>query len=153
MQALELKLPPPLIASLAGLGMWLTSQQTPELTLLWRWHLEIACLLALSGGLFDISGALAFYKFRTTINPLKPANTSAMVTCGVYRYSRNPMYCGLLLMLCGWAIYLSHPLAFLGLPAFVAYLNRFQIIPEERVLSEKFGAEYAAYCNSVRRWL
>jgi len=152
LQALELKLPPPLITGLTGFGMWLLCNQTPELTLLWRWHFEVACVLALTGGVFDISGALVFRKARTTINPLKPAKTSAMVTCGIYRYSRNPMYFGLLLILCGWAIYLSHPLAFLGLPAFVAYLNRFQIIPEERLLSEKFGAQYSAYRKSVRRW-
>jgi protein-S-isoprenylcysteine O-methyltransferase Ste14 len=67
--------------------------------------------------------------------------------------SRNPMYVGLLLLLAGWALHLSHPLALLGLPAFVAYMNRFQIAPEERALRAKFGPAYEDYARAVRRWL
>lgn len=150
---LELKVPPPVIASVTGLGMWLIVKYLPSLSLVWPWHLEIASALAVSGAFFDISGALAFRKVKTTINPIRPANTSAMVISGIYRYSRNPMYFGLLLILCAWATYLAHPLAFLGLPVFVAYISRFQILPEERVLALKFGADYANYLNTVRRWI
>jgi len=63
------------------------------------------------------------------------------------------MYLGFLLVLLGWALYLSHPLAFAFLPAFVVYMNRFQIGPEEKVMRAKFGAEYCSYVSSVRRWL
>ena len=75
-----------------------------------------------------------------------------MVTSGVYRVSRNPMYAGLLLGLAGWALHLAHPLPFVVLPLFVAYLNRFQIAPEERWLAERFGADFTAYQSRVRRW-
>ena len=78
---------------------------------------------------------------------------SNMVTSGIYRFSRNPMYLGFFLALAGWATYLSHLLAFALLPLFVLYINRFQILPEERALSDKFPQEYTAYKGSVRRWL
>ena len=87
------------------------------------------------------------------MNPTKPDGTSALVVSGVYRLSRNPMYVGALFALGGWAAFLSHPLPVLFLPVFVAYMDRFQIAPEERVLSSKFGTEYETYKKSVRRWL
>ena len=152
-QWLELKLPPPLLAGLAGGAMWLVARQLPAWALNWPGQPELATVLAVAGGLIDLSGAVAFHRARTTINPLNPDNTSAMVTRGVYRFSRNPMYLGLLLMLSGWAIYLTHPLAWLGLPLFMLVLTRLQILPEERILNKKFGVHYAAYAAKVRRWL
>jgi protein-S-isoprenylcysteine O-methyltransferase Ste14 len=83
---------------------------------------------------------------------LKP-RASSMVTWGVYSRSRNPMYLGGLIMLLGWAVYVSNVLAFLLLPAYVLYINRFQIAPEERALTALFGQSYAAYQLRVRRWL
>jgi protein-S-isoprenylcysteine O-methyltransferase Ste14 len=76
-----------------------------------------------------------------------------MVTSGIYRLSRNPMYLGFLFGLTGWAIFLSHVLALALLPAFVAYMNRFQISSEEQALAARFGAEFVAYKDSVGRWL
>ena len=68
-------------------------------------------------------------------------------------YSRNPMYLGFLLLLLALACYLMNVAAMALLPLFVLYMNRFQIAPEERFLLQKFGAEYQAYCERVRRWL
>ncbi len=79
--------------------------------------------------------------------------TVALVTEGVYRYTRNPMYLGMLCFLLAWALWLSTPLALLGLALYVGYLNRFQIGPEERVLEERFGTRFTSYCATVRRWL
>jgi len=76
-----------------------------------------------------------------------------MVTWGVYALSRNPMYLGGLIMLLGWAVFLSNALAFLFLPVYVLYINRFQIAPEERVLTSLFGQTYVAYQARTRRWL
>ncbi len=87
------------------------------------------------------------------MNPIKPGAASSLVSSGVYRFTRNPMYLGLSVTLLGWAMFLSNPLALLAVPLFVLYINRFQINPEERVLSSLFGAEYAAYKEKVRRWL
>jgi protein-S-isoprenylcysteine O-methyltransferase Ste14 len=75
------------------------------------------------------------------------------VTWGIYAITRNPMYLGGLVILSGWAIFLSNALAFLFLPTYVLYINRFQIKPEERALTALFGQEYVAYQGRVRRWL
>ena len=88
-----------------------------------------------------------------TVSPLDPEQTEHFVSDGVYRFSRNPMYAGLGCWLVAWAGYLAHPLPWLFLAAFVAYMTWFQIMPEERVLAQKFGAEYESYCWRVRRWL
>ena len=63
------------------------------------------------------------------------------------------MYLGIVLILAGWAAWLSNVLSLSGAFAFVAYMNRFQIRPEERALRAKFGADYEAFAKSVRRWL
>ena len=87
------------------------------------------------------------------MNPTKPGATSSLVTGGVFRLTRNPMYLSLVLYLLAWAVYLSNWLALLLVPLFVLYLDRFQIKPEERALSALFGPEYASYQARVRRWL
>jgi protein-S-isoprenylcysteine O-methyltransferase Ste14 len=63
------------------------------------------------------------------------------------------MYLGLAIVLLGWAWYLAHPVAALGVPAFVAWMNRSQIPREERALEQLFGAEFVRYKSRVRRWL
>ena len=83
---------------------------------------------------------------------MKP-HASSLVTRGVYAMSRNPMYLGGLIILFGWAIYLLNVLAFVFLPAYVLYINRFQITPEERSLTSLFGQPYVAYQARARRWL
>jgi protein-S-isoprenylcysteine O-methyltransferase Ste14 len=96
---------------------------------------------------------IAFRANKTTVSPLNPGAASAIVSSGVYRFSRNPMYLGFLLALAACAIYLSNALAALFLPAFVGYMNVFQIKPEERALLAKFGPVYSQYMASVRRWI
>jgi len=84
---------------------------------------------------------------------MTPQSASALVVSGIYRFTRNPMYVGFLFVLLGWAVWLSNGLSFLFLPAFVLYMNRFQIQPEERALHARFGQEFVAYTSRVRRWL
>jgi len=127
--------------------------QLPSLSIALPGHHGLAAIISGVGIFFILAGVYEFQKAKTTLNPTTPAATSSVVASGIYRVSRNPMYVGFLLVLTGWAIFLSHPLPFLLLPAFVAYMNRFQISPEERVLSAKFGDEYDTYKQSVRRWL
>ncbi len=99
------------------------------------------------------SGMVEFRRDKTTINPIKASSASSLVTGSIYRYTRNPMYVGLLLTIVGWAAYLANPLTFLFAPLFVLYINRFQIGPEERVLTKLFGAPYVAYMGKARRWI
>jgi protein-S-isoprenylcysteine O-methyltransferase Ste14 len=101
----------------------------------------------------DVAGLVAFRRARTTINPLSPHKASALVTGGIYRWTRNPMYLGMAALLLAWGLWLANAGALAVIAAFVAYLNRFQIAPEERALEARFGAEFAAYRARVRRWL
>ena len=112
-----------------------------------------AVIIALAGGGFSLAGIISFRRAQTTVNPMKPETTSSLVCSGIYRITRNPMYVGLLVVLVAWSVFLSSAWALLGALVFVLYINRFQIAPEERALSSKFGKEYAAYKQSARRWL
>jgi protein-S-isoprenylcysteine O-methyltransferase Ste14 len=153
LQALELKIPPPVFAALIAGAMWAISRVAPSIDAPDPIRIPVAAILALAGGLFLIAGMVSFALARTTINPLKPETTAYLVRSGVYGISRNPMYVGLLFVLLGWAVYLASAWALLGPVVFVPYMNRFQIAPEERVLSARFGTEYADYASKVRRWL
>jgi protein-S-isoprenylcysteine O-methyltransferase Ste14 len=153
MHALELKIPPPVVALLAATVMWLASRAAPSLGFDVPARRMIAAGLALAGVVVSVMGVVSFYRARTTVNPMRPQAASSLVVSGVYRVSRNPMYVGLLLVLLGWAVLLSNVLAFAILPAFILYVNRFQIGPEETALAKMFGEQYATYRSRVRRWL
>lgn len=153
MQWLEHKIPPPVVGALVGAAMWLAAPLGPALALGATTMYVLAAILAVVAVTFDLLGLLAFRASRTTINPLKPERASTLVTGGVYRVTRNPMYVGLCLILLAWAVYLSALLPFLGPIIYVLYVTRFQILPEERVLGQLFGKQYAHYTTRVRRWL
>lgn len=153
MQWLELKIPPLLVwLAIAG-AMFGVAYSAPGLSFTLAGSSAIAMALVALGGAVAIAGVIAFRDKRTTVNPLTPSASSSVVSGGVYRVSRNPMYLGFLLALAGWAVYLSNAGAALLLPAFVVYMTQYQIRPEERALLAKFGSEYAQYASRVRRWL
>lgn len=112
----------------------------------------LAAGLALMGAGTAILGVVEFRRAKTTVDPRTPDQSASLVTGGVYRLSRNPMYAGFLLALFGWGLFLGSAWSLLFLPAFVFYMNRFQIIPEERFMRAKFGNSYDAYSDRVRRW-
>jgi protein-S-isoprenylcysteine O-methyltransferase Ste14 len=153
MRSLELKVPPPIVALVVALLMWAVAAATPALGWSAASRISGAVALLLAGFAVRAAAQLALLRARTTINPINPSNTSALVSGGIYRFTRNPMYLGRLLQLAGWAVFLSNVLATVLLPAYVLYITRFQIQPEERALLERFGEEYAAYQQGVRRWL
>lgn len=156
MSVLELKIPPPLVAAAVAGGMYAAASLLPQvlaLELPQGTRLGVALALAGAGACFDLAGLLAFRKAKTTVNPLTPSKSATVVTTGVYRLTRNPMYLGLALMLLGLAVYLASVWALFGPLVFAAYITRFQIVPEERVLTARFGAAFSTYCARVRRWL
>ena len=153
MKALELKIPPPLVALLIGVGMWLLARATLSLQLPAALRLGAALVLAAAGIGAAVSGVVAIHRAKTTLNPFNPDETTSLVTNGIFERTRNPMYLGLLLVVTAWAVYLCVPWALLGPLVFVFYLNRFQIAPEERIMAAKFGNEFSAYRQKVRRWL
>ncbi|HYD75073.1 isoprenylcysteine carboxylmethyltransferase family protein [Ramlibacter sp.] len=153
MASLEHKIPPPVIGALAAGAMWGAAGLGPAFTLPSAARMVAVALLVVAGLSFDLLGLVAFRSSRTTVNPLAPQRASALVTSGVYRITRNPMYLGMALLLLAWALYLSSWLALLGPIAFVLYITRFQILPEERALRAIFGDEFTRYAAQVRRWL
>lgn len=152
LNALELKVPPLALVFVSGALMWLVSA-SPTFTIALPWRSTFAPIFYTVGSAIVVAGVLTFRRMKTTVNPLTPEATTTMVTSGIYRFTRNPMYLGFFLVLIGWAIYLSNWLAFAVLPLFVWYMNRFQILPEERALGSKFPEAFTTYTRSVRRWV
>ncbi|MGY0194721.1 methyltransferase family protein [Leptothrix sp. BB-4] len=153
MSRLDHKIPPPVVGALIALAMWALAKLGPAFGLPPGLRIVVVALLVLAGLAFDLLGLLAFLAARTTINPLRPEQASTLVTGGVYRITRNPMYVGMACPLTAWAVHLAALPAWLGPVAFVLYITRFQIEPEERILADRFGDDYRAWCARVRRWL
>jgi len=150
---LELKIPPPIVALAVGAIMWLADWWLP-LQSGRSFNRTVVAVVILAVGLTTTAIAVfGFRKAQTTINPTTPGAASAIVSTGIYRVTRNPMYLGFLLALIAWAVFLGNVVSALIPMVFVMYMNRFQIAPEERALRLRFGEAYEAYLRSVRRWL
>ncbi len=153
MKSLELKIPPVALVIIVAAGMWGVSRLTPS----WSFDFQGATWLAMGIGLVGCCiaalGVWEFGRAGTTVDPRVPDKSEKLVVSGVYKFSRNPMYLGFLLILCAWSLKLNSPLSLLLLPFFVLYMNRFQIIPEERWMLDKFDESYEKYCTQVRRWI
>lgn len=151
---LELKAPPPIIFAvsllMAGLlNYFFPSARFAKTTLIWI--LCGGCFLA--SGLIGLTSLVAFFKVRTTVNPVDVKSATVLVDSGLYAFSRNPMYLALALLLLSICFYLANPFSLFGVLFFVVYITYFQIIPEERALLSIFGEKYRRYCKRVRRWL
>ena len=153
MRSLELVIPPPVVLVLVGIAMWLIAPYTSRVEVADETRLWASGILAAVG--IGIAGAaiVAFRIARTTINPMKPANSTTLIATGIYRLSRNPIYLGDIAVLVAWAVFLAAPWMLAGPVVFMAYTSRFQIAPEERALADRFGDTYALYVAQVRRWL
>ncbi len=150
---MELKVIPVVVFAVAGLLMWLLAATIPALDFHFMFRRVVIIVLMVTGITIGIAGVAAFRLQRTTVNPAEPQRASTLVTSGVFRFSRNPMYLGLLLLLIAWGLVVQNVAAFVVLPAFVIYMSRYQIRPEERALASLFGSDFDAYRQRVRRWL
>lgn len=149
---MKLKIPPIGVFLLFAGFMFLLAEYLPVgyFDFFGRTYLIVSlCSIALLIGLISI---FQFFKSRTSIDPMTPSKASSLVTKGLYQYSRNPMYLALLLLLLAWGLYLGNAFNTLLAAGFVYYMNAFQILPEEEMLSRKFGKAYQKYCIMVRRW-
>ncbi|CAL78371.1 conserved hypothetical protein; putative membrane protein [Bradyrhizobium sp. ORS 278] len=153
MRWLEHRIPPPIVVVIVAAAMWPLARFAPVVPLDDRWRWILAASLALCGLLVARAGVAAFARHKTTINPVNIDAASSLVTSGIFARTRNPMYLGMTLLLLGWAVVLAGAWTFLGPVAFVLFITRFQIIPEERVMTAKFGAAYETYQREVRRWI
>ncbi len=150
---LEKRIPPLLLVVIFGVAMWGLASFTSPLGMNNTPLAVVAGAAFVLGTLFPVAGVVAFRQAQTTVDPRTPEASSALVSSGIYRYSRNPMYVGFALWLLAWAIFLGSGWALLGVVGFVLYMNRFQIAPEERALRELFGDTFRDYEQRVRRWL
>jgi protein-S-isoprenylcysteine O-methyltransferase Ste14 len=152
MKILETLIPPPLVTAAAIACIWFANRQGWGN---WSWqfpHWLIGIWIGFSLFLMLLA-VIEMFRQRTTVNPLTPNRSTALVTKGIFKYSRNPIYLGDALLVIAAGLFFSN-LAFIpALIAFVAYINRFQIIPEERALESKFSEAFAQYQQKTRRWV
>tara|TARA_B100001063_G_C16599346_1_gene469862 strand:- start:231 stop:689 length:459 start_codon:yes stop_codon:yes gene_type:complete len=150
---LEQKIPPVIVFLISVILMWVTTKVAGFLSVYHPFKIQSLTLCVLLGVGFALLGVASFKKHKTSVHPIKTERVVSLVTSGVYQYSRNPMYVGMLLCLVGIGLYTFNPLNILFIVLFVWYMNKYQIIPEEKFLTDKFGASYTEYMKTVRRWL
>jgi protein-S-isoprenylcysteine O-methyltransferase Ste14 len=153
MRYLELRIPPPIVGLVVAAAMWVIASRP----LIWPPSTSVRLLagviLLVIGIALALSAVISFRRAQTTVNPLKPETSTSLVSTGIFVRTRNPMYLGMLIGLLAWAVYLASALALLGPVAFVLYITRFQIVPEERAMHSLFGSAFTEYSQRVRRWL
>ena len=146
-------LPPPVVLVIAAGLMLLTHARLPAAAIQFPGQTLVALIIAGISLLLVAAAAVHFRRAGTTVNPVQPENASQLVATGPYRYSRNPMYVADVGLLLAFAVYLGSPASVLGIAAFIAWIHWLQIRREEEALLTHFGADYARYCERVRRWL
>ncbi len=144
---------PPVFGLVFAIMMWALDKHLPLANIINPPINKTGFIFIGTGLLVDLWSLYLFVKSKTTFHPLKLEETSTIVTTGMYRISRNPMYLGMLLLLIGLAILLGSLSPFLILPLFVLVINHQQIRHEEAMLLDKFGQEYQEYKMKVRRWI
>lgn len=150
---LETRIPPPVVMLVFALLAWACTTVVPWGLFTLPVREAIVAIIAVSGVLLNALPKILFGRAGTTVNPLHPERSSRLVTSGIYRYTRNPMYLGQTLVLLAWCLWWQHPLSLLAVPAFVLYITRFQILPEERQLSLQFAEAFQQFRTRTRRGL
>jgi protein-S-isoprenylcysteine O-methyltransferase Ste14 len=150
---LDLKLPPVLQLLVAAGLVGALDRLPPFAGLNFPGQTALAGLLYAAGAGLILAAAYTFRKADTTLTPLNPEQTSTLVVSGVFRYSRNPVYLGLAVILAGLAVHLGTPTGLAVPLVFAGTITRFQIIPEERALAENFGDAFERYKRTTRRWI
>lgn len=150
---MRLLIPPPVALLIAAALAWVLARETPLTAFDFPGRAVAAVVILLAGLALMFTAAWSFWRAGTSINPLRPGRARVLLTDGVFALSRNPIYLADVLLLLALVVWLGVPLNLLVVAGFAGYLQRYQIRPEERALAAKFGAEYARYRRSVRRWL
>ncbi len=145
------RLPPLLLVLLLAMTMLVLDRALPSLRVLQPPIAYLGAVPVVFGVLIVLISAWLFRFRKTTINPF--GEPAVMVQDGFYRFSRNPMYLGMLLVLTGVGLWLGNALALLLAPAFLVIMTRWYIVREEQLLDARFGDVYRAYRSRVRRWI
>ena len=151
MTNIKTKLPPPLVALIFGFLINYTKNIFPKIEI--KNQIIFGSFMIINGLIIILSAIILFKKYQTTISPLNPSNATKLITNGIYKFSRNPMYLGLLLVLLGISIIFNLTGGFFFILLFISYMNLFQIIPEENAMVDLFKDEFLEYEINVRRWI
>ena len=149
---LEARIPGPFVAIVIAGGMLLLSP-TASLPISDSPREIISTAIAVASGVIAVAAFFSFWRARTTFNPVHPERASTLLTRGAFGFTRNPLYLSLALLLLAYAVKLGSVVAFGGPPLFLAYITRFQVVPEERAMLANFGSAWTEYTQTVRRWI
>lgn len=149
---MRLKIPPVFVFFVFGVLMYLLARFLPVGYFDFFGRRYLMYTLFIIAGSIGFISLLQFFKSKTSVDPTAPFKASKLVTSGIYQYTRNPMYLGLLLALLAWGLWLGNAFNALLAAGFVVYMNTFQVVPEEEALQKMFGKAYKQYCTLVRRW-
>ena len=146
-----IKIPPPLIVLVLIISIYFSSKKIDLINI--PLQLEISIFILSAGILIFVNPVLQFIKSKTTVNPIQFEEVNKLVTSGIFKYSRNPMYLGMLMIVLSTSIFYLNIYSILTPLLFILWINKFQIKREEEFLTEKFGDEYLSYKKKTRRWI
>lgn len=150
---MNLKIPPVLVFSICVALAWLTKFVASSFSYFSVLNDTVGYAFITIGFIIGLSGVIEFLKHKTTVDPTAPSKTKTIVSSGIYKFTRNPMYLGMAIGLFGIITFLGNALSLLTLVIFIWYMTQFQIKPEEEALKLKFGEAYLIYLKKVRRWI
>lgn len=152
---MKAKILPDMVLLACGMAMWCMATFVPQCSFAFPYSKLLSGLIFLMGLLLSAFGNRLLSVYRTTSRPdwHSLSDVTTLVTSGVFRYTRNPIYLGMAIMLLGWTVFLENWLSALGVVFFVGFITYNQVIPEENALTKRFGESYIRYRNRVRRWL
>ena len=145
------RIPPPIVTFICGITIYYSKSYFNQF--LSYSNNRISLFLLILGLFVFISAVRSFRKQRTTVNPLEPRQASSLVVSGIFKYSRNPMYLGMLIVLLSISFKFNLAGGIVISLFFYLFITRFQIFPEEEAMNELFGDEFIEYSNKTRRWI
>ena len=148
---METKIPPPIVTLVFGLSIYFSRGIFQVIEIKHSFYFGI--LLLLLGFVILISAVRLFRKDKTTVNPLSPEQATKLVTDGIFKYSRNPMYLGMALVLGSIAVFFNLIGGIILIALFCAYITKFQIFPEEKAMRDLFPDDFDIYTKATRRWI
>ena len=147
---METKIPPPLVTLIFGLSIYFSRELFPTIEIKYSFYVGIFLLLL--GFLILISAVRLFRIDQTTVNPLSPKQATKLVTEGIFKFSRNPMYLGMACVLASLAMFFNIIGGIVFIALFCAYITKFQIVPEEKAMLDLFSEDFNQYKQTTRRW-
>ena len=145
------KIPPPIVTLISGLAIFFSRPLFPD------YHSNLinvfSAILLFFGLLVFFLAVASFKRYKTTVNPLQPSKASHLVISGIFRFTRNPMYLGMALILLSLSFKFNLLGGLIVTVFFIMFITKFQIIPEEEAMLSLFQDEFEIYKENTRRWI